>query len=389
MKKVLVISPFFYPEPISTGKYNTYLVEQLVKQDCDVEVWCSHPIYPSWKVTPSDKQLAGVKICRGGRCNLYPKNPLLRRAVLEVWFLGFVMRKLLSSKEKFDYVIPIFPPSLAVCGLAVFKSKFGKVVGIVHDLQGVYAEKSNSLIKSIVFKVISGVEKRAFHICDHLIYLSEGMKSTANEAYTLNSDLTSVQYPFVTIQNFKNNGRLDSVFRGAQKTLVYSGALGEKQNVQGLIELFEAVKKLDPSISTFVFSQGPIFESVKKKHRNVGINFFDLVDESDLGELLVRSTLQFVPQVAGSSNGSLPSKLPNLLAAGGGVFCITDPGSELINILSAYPKGHVATDWDTDLNAKRIVEIMNEKEHVEENNELMRKFSLEGLVDKVLSIGER
>ena len=43
MKKVLLVSPFFHPERISTGLFNTKLVEGLIKKGVVVDVWCSHP----------------------------------------------------------------------------------------------------------------------------------------------------------------------------------------------------------------------------------------------------------------------------------------------------------------------------------------------------------
>ena len=44
MKRVLILSPFFFPELISTGKYNTELAIQLRKQNLEVEV-CAHILY--------------------------------------------------------------------------------------------------------------------------------------------------------------------------------------------------------------------------------------------------------------------------------------------------------------------------------------------------------
>ena len=59
---ILLLSPFFYPEPISTGKYNTDLVKELVKNRYELSVLCSHPIYPDWRVNCSNKALNGVKL---------------------------------------------------------------------------------------------------------------------------------------------------------------------------------------------------------------------------------------------------------------------------------------------------------------------------------------
>ena len=41
--KILILSPFFFPEPISTGKFNTALAKALRDKGMEVTVICSHP----------------------------------------------------------------------------------------------------------------------------------------------------------------------------------------------------------------------------------------------------------------------------------------------------------------------------------------------------------
>ena len=43
LKKIVLISPFFYPEPISTGKFNTDFALKLQEEGHQVTVLCSHP----------------------------------------------------------------------------------------------------------------------------------------------------------------------------------------------------------------------------------------------------------------------------------------------------------------------------------------------------------
>ena len=178
MKDLLYISPFFYPEPISTGKYNTDLVVELRDHADSVDVLCSHPIYPQWNVELSEKTIEGVNIIRGGALLRFPKNVLLRRLVLELWFFQFVFKHLAFSKKKYSHIFVVFPPSLFML-IVRFFSKNAHVIGIVHDLQGVYAKKESSVVKSVVSVLISKVESRSFSNCDQLVFLSEDMKAVA------------------------------------------------------------------------------------------------------------------------------------------------------------------------------------------------------------------
>ena len=136
--RTLVISPFFYPELISTGRYNTWLANGLVKRGCQVTVFACHPVYPDWQVKFTNQQLANIKIIRGGAWLRFPSSAIIRRAILEVWFSVFVFLSYLRFGRDINLVVSIYPPSLFSVLLSFILNKKNIKVGIVHDLQGVY-----------------------------------------------------------------------------------------------------------------------------------------------------------------------------------------------------------------------------------------------------------
>jgi colanic acid biosynthesis glycosyl transferase WcaI len=75
---MLFLSPFFFPEPISTGRYNTVIAKEF-----SIDVLCPHSIYPKWKVEPTNRQLDGINAIIGGDLR-FLGDVLLRRAVLEL-----------------------------------------------------------------------------------------------------------------------------------------------------------------------------------------------------------------------------------------------------------------------------------------------------------------
>ena len=387
--KILLLSPFFYPEPISTGKYNSYLASELAKNNCSVDVLCSNPLYPKWKIEPTDKQLNGSFAHRGGKYIKYPSHPLLRRVVLELWFFFYACFFMLRKGRQYNLILPVFPPSLFMLCIPFLKGKKSKVIGIVHDLQGIYAGNKLGFITRIIQKVISTVEKSAFKACDKLVFLSEAMRQVCVEHYALDSLETSMFYPFITIDQFVDQNNLADIMPNSKtkpmKTVVYSGALGEKQAPYKLAELMAKAKAIDPEIVPYIFSQGPIFEALKNNDQYKSVNFHPLVPEEDLPELLMRSGVQILPQDTGTSDGSLPSKLPNLLASECKIFCITDDGSELVTLLSGHKKYKVCTHWNTDVLAKDLCALVNNQEQVSVSQELLNKFKLNKLVDYILS----
>lgn len=353
MKKqsVLLLSPFFYPEQISTGKYNAHLAEELIVMGHEVKVLASHPLYPSWRPQISNATMPGVEIVRGGSWVRYPRSVMLRRAVLELWYLLFILRNFTKVRHGVDYVVPIFPPSLCFFVLSLFLPNKCRAIGIVHDLQGVYAKRSNGLFSRVISKVIHYVEKRCFSSCDKLLFLSRSMAEKATSEYHLNQSKCVVCYPFTALSDYDlgTNIALDGYFDSGKTSVVYSGGLGDKQNPDGLLAfLHDLSSNFSDEVECHIFSSGPHFNRLRSIF-NEGeflIKFHDLVPEEDLNELYARSDVQIIPQAFGTSDGSLPSKLPNLMAAGVPVFVICDKDSELAELVLDAGAGYVSNTWN-------------------------------------------
>ena len=101
-QQILIVSPFFYPELISTGKANQHLAEAFVAEGHGVTAVCSHPLYPSWVPLRSQARIEGVTIVRGGADVRYPRAMPLRRLKLEAWFAFFAARSVWRRRNKAD-----------------------------------------------------------------------------------------------------------------------------------------------------------------------------------------------------------------------------------------------------------------------------------------------
>ena len=64
------------------------------------------------------------------------------------------------------------------------------------------------------------------------------MKDTAKEIYALDKNKLQVQYPFVTKKVQDKTNALTNILFNDKINIVYSGALGEKQNPEGLYAFF-------------------------------------------------------------------------------------------------------------------------------------------------------
>lgn len=401
-RRILIVSPFFYPELISTGKTNRHLAEAFVAEGHRVTVVCSHPLYPTWVPVKSDAQIEGIAILRGGDRIHYPKTMPLRRLMLEIWFAFFAARSVRRLGKNTDVVVGILPPSLFILLLNRILPKRVRRVAIVHDLQGILAAQKTSLFRRGIVRMVHAVESRGFRSQDLCIFFSGDMERIAQHSYNLNPTKTAVQYPSITLPASYGPAsaasiprRLETLFPSKKLHVVYSGALGYKQNSQQLVAFMQAAAKRHPEVQFSVLSDGPFFDSLRPMYEQLPeprVQFHPLVAEQDLPELYARSSIQIVPQAEGTESAALPSKLPNLLAAGVHLLAICRAGSEVERIVESAGTGSIATRWDEDLfltclnealDAVRRESVTDRRARVEP---LLDKFSIRNTVR--LTIGE-
>ncbi len=367
-QRIVLVSPFFHPELISTGKANQHLAEAFVEEGHGVTVVCSHPLYPSWLPVRSEEEISGVKILRGGAWVRYPKTMPLRRLLLEGWFAVYALRRMLRLRRQADVVVSILPPSLFAYFLHLLLPRHVRRVAVVHDLQGVLAAQEQSLPRRAIIRLIHAVESRAFRSQDLCIFFSGDMAEAAQNSYQLDPAKVAVQYPFITlprrrIVSASQNGnshvesRLAGMFPPSNLHVVYSGALGYKQNSQQLVALMQAAAERYPDVRFHVLSGGPFFDELNARYeggQGPRVQFHPLVAERDLEELYARSAIQIIPQAEGTEAAALPSKLPNLLAAGVHLLAICGEESEVGRLIQQAGTGTIVDRWDQELFLSRL-----------------------------------
>lgn len=383
-KNILIISPFFYPEPISTGKFNTDFAVGLKDLGHNVKILCYHPLYPTWKIKKTTSKINNIEIIRGGKFLWFSKKPFLRRAILELTYAFFILRKIKSNQKNIDIIIPVFPPSLAFFSIIPILRKNIQKVGMVHDLQEFYSEEKKGVIFKILQTIIHRTEKKCYNSCNKLIFLSNEMRNESENIYGLKNTKLEVQYPFITVKHHFTND-LEHIFDNTKRHIVYSGALGEKQNPEKLYDFFsKATLSIENSIFHF-FSKGEEFNKLKLKNNNPNILFHDLVKKENLEELYLKSDVQIIPQKEGTSKGSLPSKLPNLLASDCKVFLITDQNSELEKLFKEYSLSFVATTWSNETLIKNLKNLLDKKVDFEHQKQVARNiFTIDKMIEKIL-----
>jgi hypothetical protein len=143
--------------------------------------------------------------------------------------------------------------------------------------------------------------------------------------------------------------------------VVYSGALGYKQNSQQLVAFMQAAAQRHPKVQFHVFSGGPFFDELRGRYKRLQgprVEFHPLVAEQDLEELYARSAIQIIPQAEGTEAAALPSKLPNLMAAGVHLLAICGAESEVGRLIQQAGTGSIVERWNEELFLMQLDEAL-------------------------------
>jgi colanic acid biosynthesis glycosyl transferase WcaI len=269
-----------------------------------------------------------------------------------------VFRTCMAAKGGYDLTLYIFPPVLfSLLPRWIFKT--GHRVGIIHDLQGIMANARRGAIRTAVSRITRFLERKAFDRCDWLVCLSTSMRNVVVDNYRVPASKTFISYPFPSIAGGSTDD-LAEIFDAGHIHVVYSGALGEKQQPELVLAVYKAIYEADERAVCHFFSRGPLFDKLVVEASGLVIDrirFHDLVPDENLAELYQRSTVQLIPQAEGTGSGAFPSKLPNLLATGVPVFAICDLDSELAQVVRESGCGRATNSQDPVRLAQEILDF--------------------------------
>jgi len=340
-------------------------------------------------------ELASIQTLRGGNWVKYPRSQVFRRFVLEFWYFFFSRKAIRALKGRnIDLVIDIYPPNLFSLDSSRKRKLNAPIVGIVHDLQGVMSQTKSSFLRQVIGRLIRPIERRALGQCDRLIFLSNAVMRFALDNYGLDEEKCDVAYPFQSVSEI-GSGKVPPALSVHEKSLVYSGALSEKQAPDELLQLMDEFARRHDDYGVILFSDGPVYDSLKERYTALGspVEFHGLVPDDQLEGLLRSSTIQIIPQKLSVSHGAFPSKLPNLIATRTPIFGITDNGSEVDDILCQYSRGKSTNTWDSVATLRALEDFAHEVDSRAETPEaemddkkLGELFSIERLCEKILDV---
>ena len=361
-RSILVIGINYSPELTGIGKYTGETGAWLAAQGSLVQVVSSHPYYPEWQTREGSRAwlfrretLDGVEVIR---CPMYvPRKPTPFRRICQD--LSFFMTSLLAvtslllRRKSYDVVMAVSPSmlsSFAAYWYRIWRPKSLFMVRVM-DLQAEAAGELGMLRPSPLLRRIIDLETWVMRKADWVCPITpamrnrlveRGVRSTNTQVFPLWVDFDRVGPAEPHPEAMESLG-----IPPDRKVVLYSGAIGEKQGLEVIVEIANRLRGEMPELLFVICGSGPYLATLRDMAGRTGagnILFRDLQPEHLFNQLLNRAWLHLVIQKQTRTESYLPSKLMNIMAVGGLVLVTAFPGTTLHTIVHDNEAGMLVTE---------------------------------------------
>lgn len=350
---ILIYGLHFKPDLIGIGKYTGEMTDWFFTRGHKINVITAPSYYPDWKLKQRflwyKKEYNPYIIWR---CPIYvPSQPKGFTRLLHLFSFALSSIPILLKNLNFkpDYVISIEPPFFTT-PLTLLYAKITKSKAILHiqDLEIDAAYSLKILKKGFLYNILRKIEKFILNRFDLISTISPMMKMEITRK-GIHKDKIYVLPNWADIENIhprvdNNYLRSKLSINSRKKIILYSGNLGVKQDLKKVVNIAEKIQMGKNNCIFLMVGDGAskkhLVEDVKK--RNItNMRFLPLQPTDDLGALLTMADIHLVTQDKNISDYVLPSKLTNILSAGGVSIISANPETQLSKIAKIHKLGYL------------------------------------------------
>ncbi|WP_440133028.1 WcaI family glycosyltransferase [Chitinophaga sancti] len=374
-ERLLLITGNYSPEPTGIGKYNGEMMQWLAEKGYDCTVITTYPYYPHWKIqAPYEQQGHWYKkeIQQGltvYRCPQYiPAAPSgMKRVLMDASFFlaAFFRLFILLFTRKFDVVMVVVPPfHLGFLGLLYKWIRGARLLYHIQDLQ-IEAARDLQMIRSRwLINTLFRMERFILHRADLLSSISEGMmrkigaKSGREIFFFPNWVALSYFFPINERQQLKAGFG----FRAEDKVILYSGAIGEKQGLESILDVAMTMQD-DPRLKFLICGAGPYKTTLENKARSMSLQnviFYPTQASSHFNRFLNMADIHLVIQKANAADLVMPSKLTTILAVEGLALITANEGTSLYELVRTHELGIVVAAENQQALHEGLLQALNE-----------------------------
>ena len=396
--KLILNSLNYSPELTGIGKYNGEMCPELVKRGVEVNAIVAPPYYPEWEVHSGYSQWSfkqhvdhGVKITR---CPLYiPKNVTTIKRVVHLCSFALTSGLALISKafSKPD-VIVLVQPTLFCAPITLLVAKLTGAKSIMHvqdyEIDAMFG--LGMVGDGKLTNIVKGIESWLMKRFDAVSTISYSMIENAKAKGVDEKNI--IHFPnwsdteFVTPETCGLALKAEWGFKASDKVILYAGNIGNKQGLEIVLEAAKSFEQ-NSEVKFVLVGTGTYVETLKQlaEQQNLSnVYFKPLQPWEKVPQMLALASIHLVVQKKGAADAVLPSKLTNILSAGGHALVTAEQHTELGKIAENHPSIFTCVEPE---NVNAFIEGINQllEQNTTTHNVVAREFAEQYLAkDKIL-----
>jgi colanic acid biosynthesis glycosyl transferase WcaI len=341
--KVLLNSLNYAPELTGIGKYNDEMCQAFVKNGIDVTAIIAPPYYPEWQVSPGYRKfwyqkskVHGVKLIR---CPLYVPNDVttIKRFIHLCSFAFTAALAIITQLFNRPNIVMLVQPTLFCAPFALI---FAKLIGaktIMHiqdfevDAMFGLGMAREGKIKNVAKWLESWLLKRFDAISTISYSMIEITKAKGVDERKIIYFPNWSDIEFVTPNSDGSALKKEWGFKASDTVILYAGNIGHKQGLEMVLEAAQYYRE-QTNIKFLLVGAGSYAATLKDLAVRQELNnvfFKPLQPWANVPQMLALADIHLVVQKKGAADAVLPSKLTNILSAGGHALVTAERHTEL------------------------------------------------------------
>ena len=295
--------------------------------------------------------------------------------------------------KKSSFVMNTNPALLPFLGFMGAKLRGQKYVVLVHDLWPELPAHVGMIKKGgLLYRAIDFVNKLSFKYASATVVLSGAMKKRVLDKLPEMDGSVHVMHNWVDADRVypvakANNRLVKELGLQDKKVVMYSGNLGRYQPLEVMIDAARELSDRDDIVFVFAGDGGKRRKlqemAASQNLDNVMFTPFQPLDR--LAESLSMADVSLIGIYPENEGVIMPSKLYGLLAVGKPIICVSDPKSEVIEILKRAGAGLYSSIDDPKELAQKIGAVLDDPKKAKEMGENGRRYFLEHFERKTVT----
>ena len=313
MRRILIVSAVFHPEPLTSAMMNFDLAVELAKKN-EVTVLRPRPSRPMGKEYHYDDTLYTFK-CITLDSYTHSQSELIGRFMESISF-GHVCKKYI--REHKDEIDIVYNDGWQLFGLYIVSNECVKLgIPYVVPIQDIYPEClfTHKCYPSFVIKLISMIlnpidkyyQKHAYKVRT----ISEEMADYLSKTRGISRD------KYLVLDNWQNDEDFCyTSITNNQTVFGYVGSVNAHSNTELIIKAFAKANLHDSELR--IYGSGNHKDSCMQLAQDLGLKnvFFDVVDKNQVPEVQSKMNVLVLALPRGNGGLCLPSKMTSYMLSG-------------------------------------------------------------------------